>query len=354
MGKMVEIKIGNQSISTSSPTYIIAEIGVNHNGSIDLAIKSIDAAKKCGADAVKFQLFQANLLASDDADLVTYQKKVQTNNQKEMLKQLELTKEQFTYLFNYCKQQKIQFLATPFDCESAIFLNQLGVEAFKVSSGDLTNYPLLKKLTTFQKPLLLSTGMSTMEEIKHTVSMLNLREYPFILFHCTSSYPALYEELHLNAIYPLQNEFQTIIGYSDHSLGIEVPIAAVSIGYKLIEKHFTLDKNLPGPDHEASLEPKEFKQMVESIRNIEKSFGLKEKKVTQSEEETKRLTRRSLYAAKDLLAGHMITEADLQILRPLAEIEAIDFTNVVGKTLCTNKRKGEPLSWSDFQHEVIE
>lgn len=350
---MNEVKIGDKLISREKPAYIIAEIGVNHNGSREIAVETIKQAKQSGADAVKFQLFQADCLASDDAPLVTYQKTGQNKNQKEMLKQLELTKDDFLYLYEFCLQEGIEFLATPFDVESAIFLKKLGVNAFKVSSGDLTNYPLLITLKSFQKPVLLSTGMSTLQEIKQVMNELALQNDPLILFHCTSSYPAPYTDLHLQAIDLLQKEFDTIIGYSDHSLGIEVPIAAVALGYKLVEKHFTLNKNFPGPDHRVSLEPSEFKQMVQSIRNVEKALGMRIKTVTASELETKQFTRRSLYVAKDLPKGHMLTKDDLQSLRPLSQIPASDFMKVIGKTLCKNKQKGEPLKWSDF-HEVAE
>lgn len=351
---MTELKIGNRLIGNNQPTYIIAEIGVNHNGSIEQAIKSIDEAKKAGADAVKFQIFQASALASDEASLVTYQKSVQKNNQKEMLEELELSNEDFLYLYQYCTQKDIDFLATPFDIESAIFLQKLGVSAFKVSSGDLTNYPLLAKLKSFQKTLLISTGMSTIAEIKDMVEKLSLKNFPYALFHCTSSYPAPFEDLHLRVIDRFREKFHTLIGYSDHSVGIEVPIAAVALGYKLIEKHFTLNKNLRGPDHKVSLEPDEFKRMTSSIRNIEKALGTPEKKVRLSELETKQFTRRSLYVTNDLQKGHTLTEDDVICLRPLAHIAATDFAKVIGKTLRKSKRKGESLQWSDFYDEVME
>lgn len=349
---MKKIKIGSRFIGDGEPAYIIAEIGVNHNGSLDLAVKTIDEAKKAGADAVKFQCFQTEALASRDAGLAEYQKRSGKNNQTEMLKSLELTKEEFRLLNDYCLKQSIDFLATPFDMESAVFLHELGMTAFKVSSGDVTNYPLLRTLKTFQKPILLSTGMSTLAEMKKIIRDVELLDAPLVLLHCTSAYPAPYEHLHLRAIRSLEKEFPAIIGYSDHSIGIEVPIASVALGYKVIEKHFTLSKKLPGPDHPVSLEKEEFQRMVESIRRVEAALGSIEKKITKPEWETRRLTRRSLYAAKDLPMEHTLTKEDVAILRPLAFIEASDYDHVVGKTLRKNKRKGESFQWTDFEDEV--
>ncbi|WP_025026600.1 N-acetylneuraminate synthase family protein [Caldalkalibacillus mannanilyticus] len=348
----MKMRLGAQEILDTAGMYVIAEIGVNHNGSIILAKQLIEEAKRAGANAVKFQMFSAEQLASDQAELAGYQEKVKASNQKEMLSALELKKEDFRELKHYCDQVGITFLATPFDLQSAHFLHKLGMVAFKIGSGDLTNAPLLGLVASFRKPLLLSTGMSTLSEIEQALSWLTENQ-EVALFHCTSAYPAPFEELHLKVIETYRKAFQGSqvkkIGYSDHSQGIYVPIAAAALGYKLIEKHLTLDHSLEGPDHEASLTPTEFKEMVEGIRQIEKSLGGTVKQVTSSEAETKPKVRRGIYLAKALEQGHILTEADLICLRPAHHMEAAQFFNVIGKKLMTRKQKGEALHWNDIR-----
>ncbi|MEX2105246.1 MAG: N-acetylneuraminate synthase family protein, partial [Bacilli bacterium] len=268
----MNIIIGNKQISELSPVYIIAEIGVNHNGSIDQAKRLIDAAILTGADAVKFQMFRTESLVSEEAPLASYQKTSGINNQKEMLERLELSRDEFVILKKYCDDANITFLSTPFDESSAYELNELNVPAFKIGSGDLTNFPLLTQVNRFNKPIILSTGMSTIQEIKAALRVIDTNPH-VVLMHCTSAYPAHFQDLHLNVIRTFKLMFNTIIGYSDHSLGIEVPIATVAMGYKVIEKHFTLDKFAEGPDHKTSLTPDEFNQMVKSIRYVEKALG---------------------------------------------------------------------------------
>lgn len=347
----MKMRLGAQEISDKTGMYIIAEIGVNHNGSIILAKQLIEEAKQAGADAVKFQMFSAEQLASEQAKLATYQEKVKAANQKDLLSALELKKEEFRELKDYCDQIGMTFLATPFDLKSAYFLHELGMVAFKIGSGDLTNAPLLRLVASFHKPLLLSTGMSTLSEIEEALSWVSNHQ-EIALFHCTSAYPAPFEELHMNVIKTYQAAFQgsqvKVIGYSDHSQGIQVPLAATALGYKLIEKHLTLDHSLEGPDHEASLTPQEFKEMVEGIRQIEKSLGSTVKQVTSSEVLTKPRVRRGIYLAKPLEKGHILTEDDLICLRPTHEIEASQFFNVIGRILKTRKKKGEALHWNDL------
>lgn len=341
------LQIGHRIVSDQEPAYIIAEIGVNHNGSIELAKRLIDLAHEAQVDAVKFQMFHHEELVSEQAGLVEYQKRSGYSSQKEMLRQLELSERDFAELKHYCDRRGITFLSTPFDGKSADFLHRLEVGAFKVGSGDLTNYPLLGQIQSYGKPILLSTGMSTLGEVEAVLDFLG-DSCPLAIFHCTSAYPARYDDLHLRAIETLKSAFRKTVGYSDHSLGFEVPIAAVAMGYKIIEKHFTLDKSMEGPDHRASLEPLEMKRMVQAIRNIEASLGKSIKRIAPSEIETRSLVRRGIYAGRDLEAGGRIGLDDLLYLRPLTSIEACDYRKVIGKTLRRPKKKGEPLSWEDI------
>ncbi len=343
----MRVVIDNKEISEHSPVYIIAEIGVNHNGSIVQAKHLIDAAIVAGADAVKFQMFRTERLVIDNAPLADYQLNDTYNNQKEMLKSLELSKDDFVELKKYCDHSPITFISTPFDEISAIELNDLDVPVFKIGSGDLTNFPLLTQVNHFKKPIILSTGMSTIQEIKATLHILGNNPH-VILMHCTSAYPAHFHDLHLNAIRTFKMMFNTVVGYSDHSLGMEVPIAATALGYKVIEKHFTLDKSADGPDHKTSLTPTEFTHMVQSIRNVERALGSTIKKATASEKEMKKIVRRGIYAKSDLSQGHELTVNDLNYLRPLSEIEACHYEKVIGRTLRISKNKGQAFQWCDF------
>ncbi|MBM7552589.1 N-acetylneuraminate synthase family protein [Thalassobacillus pellis] len=341
------MKIGNKLISNEAPIFIIAEIGVNHNGSMELAEKLIQKAKNAGADAVKFQSFKADNLVSEQGELADYQKKAGFKNQKDMLAQYQLTKEEFIRLKKVCEQYNITFLSTPFDNESAHELDSIGVDAFKVGSGDLTHFPLLEQLASYGKPLIISTGMATIDQIKRAVEFLP-DDAEISLLHCTSAYPAPYEELHLNAIKVFRENFNCIIGYSDHSMGLEIPWAVTSLGYKILEKHFTLDREMDGPDHKASLTPDEFSDMVKGIRNIEKALGKELKQITPAEINTKKVVRRGIYANKALRKGHIITKEDLYYLRPVQGLEACEFKEIVGRNLLRPKQKGEPVTWKDF------
>jgi N,N'-diacetyllegionaminate synthase len=341
------MKIGNSEISLSSPVYIIAEIGVNHNGDKELAKKSIDAAVEAGADAVKFQTFKSEKLVSKFAVQAKYQIK---NTEKEesqlsMLKRLELTLEDYTELKDYCEQRNVEFLSTPFDLDSAIFLKDIGVHAFKIGSGDLTNIPFLKDIAKMNLPTIISTGMASISEIEEAVEVL--KEIDVAILHCTSVYPAPIDEVNLLAMVTIKNTFGEIVGYSDHTLGEEVAVGAVVLGAKIIEKHFTLDRDLPGPDHKASLNPEQFKSLVKSIRNVERSLGDGFKRCTPSEVDTKDVARKSLVINKPLKAGDIITENDLEIKRPGTGIPPKYYPLLIGKSVKKSIGEDEVLMWDD-------
>ncbi|MDQ0884022.1 N-acetylneuraminate synthase [Peribacillus sp. V2I11] len=346
----MKLELKQRLIDRNSPTFIIAEIGVNHNGSLELAEKLVDAAIDAGADAVKFQMFDTEELTTRQADLVQYQKKTKEKNQYDMLKKLELSSVEFIDLKNYCDKKNIIFLATPFDLKSVDFLNDLDMSAFKVGSGDLTNYPLLKRIVETDKPIILSTGMSLISEIDQTIAYLRaLKENLQIsILHCTSSYPTPEQQINLKVISDYLKRYPFVIGYSDHSIGTHIPIAATALGARILEKHITLDNTLPGPDHLASIDIKEFKEMVQLVRLTEISLGSEQKQLTANEKRVKPLVRRSLYLKSNVPIGTIISENDLIALRPLAGIEANEFEKVIGKVLRVPKKKHEPLSWTDF------
>ena len=341
------IKIGNKQIGATERMFIIAEIGVNHQGSLALAKKMIELADSAGADAVKFQMFRTAEMVSDQADLAEYQKNSHYQTQKELLTDLELTEEEFQELKKYCDDRGIIFLSTPFDLKSAEVLNKMGVEVFKVGSGDLTNYPLLLSLKNFDKPIILSTGMANLAEIEGALEFLG-SSTNIALLHCTSAYPAPYADLNLRAIDTLKHSFQKVIGYSDHSQGLAVPYAAASLGFKILEKHFTYNKNAIGPDHQTSLEPQEFKEMVAGIRQIELALGSSQKTIAKSEQENKYLVRKGIYLAEDIESGQQLTLANLAFLRPQQGLGAEHYLEVIGKKATTTLKKGHPLTWQDL------
>lgn len=311
--------------------FIIAEAGVNHNGSLKLARKLIDAAKASGADAIKFQTFKTK-------EFITHTEKTQFA----MLKKLELSKGEFKELFNYCRKKKIMFLSTAFDYQSAEFLNRLGVPYFKISSGDLTNIPFLAKIAQYKKPIILSTGMSSLQEVKKAVKAIYAkRNRSLILLHCTSNYPAKYKHVNLRAMDTLRKALNLPVGYSDHTLGIEIPIAAVALGATLIEKHFTIDKNMAGPDQAVSLNPDEFKAMVSAIRNIEKAFGDGIKKASPSELKSKRFARKSIVAAREIKRREILTEENVTVKRPGVGISPALWGAVIGKIAKRNFKEDE-------------
>lgn len=334
--------------------FIIAEAGVNHNGDIRLAYKLIDAAKEAGVDCIKFQTFKTEKVISKNTEMASYQKENLQNKdtQYEMVKKLELSYENFKDLKNYCQKVGIQFLSTPDEEESLDFLvDKLNMEIIKVGSGELTNYPYLKKIALKNKDIIISTGMSNLSEIEKALECI--RKYnnkEIIALHCTTNYPCPMEEVNLLAMNTIKEAFKIKVGYSDHTLGIEVPIAAVALGAEVIEKHFTLDKNMEGPDHKASLNPEELKLMVKSIRNIEKALGDGIKKPNKSEELIKKVVRRRVIIARDLEKGHILTEEDLEYKRANNGIEVEFYESILGKKLVCFKSKEDILEWGEIEN----
>lgn len=318
-------------------TLIIAEAGVNHNGDLAKAKALIDKGAEAGVDYVKFQTFKAEKLVTKQAQRAVYQDKNTQNNdsQYEMLKKLELSQTIHQELIDYCKQKGVKFLSTGFDNEALAFLSQLGVTIAKVPSGEITNLPYLRQVASLFPEVILSTGMATIAEIKDAVKVLTdegISKEKITILHCNTEYPTPMEDVNLKAMLHIQRELGVSIGYSDHTLGIEVPIAAVALGATVIEKHFTLDKTLPGPDHKASLEPDELTAMVSAIRNIEKAIGgsgLKE--VSPSEEKNKSIARKSIVAGTKIAQGEVFTPKNLTVKRPGTGISPMQWDEVIGK-----------------------
>ena len=316
-------------------TIIIAEAGVNHNGSIELAEKLIDVAAEAGSDFVKFQTFKAETLLTQTADKAEYQKEITyaDESQFEMIKKMELDRNAHDTLIEYCKQKDIQFLSTAFDRDSIDLLDELNIPLFKIPSGEITNLPYLRHIGKMGKPIIMSTGMSTLDEVHNALNILiesGAEKEQITILHCNTEYPTPMKDVNLKAMLTIKDELGVNIGYSDHTLGIEVPIAAVAMGATVIEKHFTLDRTLPGPDHAASLEPNELKDMVNAIRNIEKAMGNGIKKPSPSEIKNMPITRKSIVAKKIIIKGEKFTEENLIVKRPGTGISPMDWENVVG------------------------
>ena len=318
-------------------TLIIAEAGVNHNGSIELAKKLVEKAKEAGVDFIKFQTFKASKLVTKSAKQAEYQQKnigKEGDSQYQMLKKLELSPEEHEILIDYCHQLGIKFFSTAFDFDSIEYLHSLNLGLWKVPSGEVTNYPFMKRIAAFNEPTILSTGMCDMEDVRAAVDALyknGLSKENLILLHCNTEYPTPFEDVNLKAMDALRKEFGVEVGYSDHTKGIEVPIAAVALGATVIEKHFTLDRTLPGPDHKASLEPDELKAMVSAIRNIEKAVGGDgTKHVSESEKKNIAVARKSIVAACDIKAGEVFTEQNLTVKRPGSGISPMRWEEVLG------------------------
>lgn len=318
-------------------TLIIAEAGVNHNGSITMAKKMIDVAVDAGVDYVKFQTFKASNLVTKFATRADYQQQNMEDNdnlQYTMLKQLELLPEQHIELIEYCKVKGVNFFSTAFDFDSVDFLASLHLGLWKIPSGEITNYPYLKKIAGFHEPVILSTGMSTLEEIESAMGVLignGLQKEQITVLHCNTEYPTPMCDVNLSAMSEMRRQLAVSIGYSDHTQGIEVPIAAVALGAEVIEKHFTLDRNLPGPDHRASLEPLELKAMVFAIRNIEQAIGEGHKTVSVSENKNKAVARKSIVAATSIRKGETFTEKNLAVKRPGTGINPMCWPEIIGE-----------------------
>ncbi|WP_408072042.1 N-acetylneuraminate synthase [Butyrivibrio sp. JL13D10] len=314
-------------------TLIIAEAGVNHNGSLELAKKLVDTAKECGADVVKFQTAKLSSLVSKSAPMAEYQKNNtgKEESQKDMLSKLLLPFEDFIELAEYCRAVGIKFLSTPFDIESIRFLDPL-LDIWKIPSGEITNYPYLVEIAKTGKDIILSTGMCTIDEVESAVKLLHDHDSGKItILHCTTNYPTPMEDVNLKAMLTLRDRFGCEVGYSDHTRGIEVPIAAVALGATVIEKHFTLDRNMEGPDHKASLEPDELADMVLAIRNIELAMGTGEKIPTEAELKNRLVARKSIVASKDIKKGEIFTIDNLTTKRPGSGISPMRWNEVLGQ-----------------------
>lgn len=319
-----------------SKTFIIAEAGVNHNGNLELAKKLIDVAKDAGADAVKFQTAKAERVVSKFAQKAQYQIQ-NTNNdsesQLEMIKKLILNDEAWAILSDYCKQKEIMFLSTPFDFESIDLLSSLGLEIFKIPSGEINNLPYLRKIGALNKKIILSTGMANLGEIETALNILTssgTQREKITILHCNTEYPTPFCDVNLKAMQTLFDAFKLPVGYSDHTLGIHIPIAAVAMGACVIEKHFTLDCNMEGPDHKASLEPKELKEMVKRIREIEESLGNGIKQESPSEQKNKPIARKSIVAHRAIKKGEILSEKNLYVKRPAGGLSPMEWDRVIG------------------------
>ena len=312
--------------------FIIAEAGVNHNGSFELACKLVDAAKEAGVDCIKFQTFKSDKLVSHTAQKAEYQKDTTgEGSQVDMLKKLELSYEEFISLKDYCDKNGICFLSTPFDFDSIDFLNSINMPFWKIPSGEVTNYPYLVALAKTGKTVVMSTGMCEMDEIQTAINVLRDNGAKEIkLLHCNTEYPTPFEDVNLRAMNAMRDAFGLEVGYSDHTKGIEVPVAAAALGATIIEKHFTLDRNMEGPDHKASLEPDELAQMVNCIRNIEKALGNGVKTPSPSEKKNIAVARKSIVAAKSIKAGEMLTEDNITVKRPGTGISPMKWREVIG------------------------
>lgn len=318
-----------------SHTIIIAEAGVNHNGSLELAKQMVIAAKQAGADYVKFQTGTPSLVISKFAGMADYQKKNigREESQLDMVKKIMLKNEDFFLLAEYCCEQNIRFLSTPFDLEAIDVLAAIGMDFWKVPSGEITNYPYLVKIAQTGLPVVMSTGMSTLDEIEEAVKVLSdngLCRDQIKLLHCNTEYPTPMEDVNLMAMKEMYTRMNLAVGYSDHTRGIEVSIAAVALGAEIIEKHFTLDRNMEGPDHQASLEPSELKAMVSAIRNIEKAMGSGHKDVSDSERKNRGVARKSIVALRNIRKGELLTEENLYVKRPGCGISPMRWNEVIG------------------------
>lgn len=340
----------------SGRTIIIAEAGVNHNGNIALAKELIDVASSAGVDYVKFQTFKTEKLVSKDAKQATYQKQnLQTENdsQYDMLKSLELSQDDHYHLKEYAESKQVRFLSTGFDEESIDFLDQLGIPLFKIPSGEITNLPYLLHIVTKKKPIILSTGMASMDEIKTAIAVMEkagLNKKNLTVLHCNTEYPTPMQDVNLLAMESIRQELNVAIGYSDHTLGIEVPIAAVALGATVIEKHFTLNRNMIGPDHKASLEPDELRAMVKAIRNIELAkSGSGIKTPSQSEKTNITIARKSIHLIKDVKIGEIISREHLIMRRPGDGISPMDIEKVIGRKAKYSIEADTKLKWEQLE-----
>ena len=329
---------------------IIAEAGVNHNGSIEIARQLVDKAVEAGVDIIKFQTFKAEKLVSKSARQAEYQKnnlgKKADDSQLNMLKKLELSEENHQELMDYCQQKGIKFFSTAFDMDSIDYLHSLDMGLWKIPSGEITNYPYIRKIAQYGEPVILSTGMCELDDVSAAIDVLlrnRLVKEKITVLHCNTEYPTPYEDVNLRAMIEIRERFGVNIGYSDHTNGIEVPIAAVALGAAVIEKHFTLDRNMEGPDHKASLEPDELKSMVAAIRHIEKSLGNGHKTISASERKNIAIARKSIVAAVPIKKGELLTEENLTVKRPGTGISPMRWEEVLGTTAIQDYEEEEQI-----------
>ena len=335
-------------MTRGSRTFVIAEAGVNHNGSLKMARELVEKAKMAGADAIKFQTFKADKLVSRNAGKADYQKKTTPSkeSQYDMIRRLELGPQDHQDIIRHCTRKKITFLSSPFDEESVDLLDSLGVTCFKIPSGEITNFPFLEHVAKKGKPIILSTGMSNLAEIQEALDVIfRMGNRNVTLLHCVTEYPAPWDEINLRAMLTMKEAFKLPVGYSDHTLGTEIAIGAVALGAEVIEKHFTLDKNLDGPDHKASLEPEEFKQMVNAIRNLESSLGDGIKRAARCELRNMKVARKSIVAAVDIPGGEEITLRNVTIKRPGSGIQPKDLKKIMGLKARNKIRQDEVITW---------
>ncbi|MCL2116402.1 MAG: N-acetylneuraminate synthase [Methanobrevibacter sp.] len=343
----MKVEFGNVCIGDGEKIFIIAEIGVNHNGDINLAKKMIKEAAKSGANAVKFQTFITEDMITKNTKKAKYQEKnSKGSSQAEMIKKLELSKDDFFELSNYARSNNVLFLSSPFDIKSVDLLDKLDVPGFKIGSGELNNFELLEYIEKKGKPIIISTGMSTLEEIQETYNFIKNKDQ-LIILHCITGYPSKFEDANLKFITTLKEKFEVPIGFSDHSLGIELAIASVGLDVCVIEKHFTIDKTLDGPDHKASLEPQDFKAMVDAIRNVEIAMGDGERTMCESELEIKKVARKSIVAAVDIPKGSILNKKMLAIKRPGTGIEPKYLKSLIDKKTTVDIRKDDLIKY-DF------
>lgn len=330
---------------SSKKCFIIAEAGVNHNGRLDLAYQLVDAAVEAGVDCVKFQTYITENDTAEYCEKAEYQKKGgKTENQYEMIKKLELSFDEFKKIKSYCETKGILFLSSPFDLESVSFLESLDTPFWKIASSEVTNYPFLKKIAMTHKPIVMSTGMCNIDEIDASLEVLNkFGAGEITLLHCNTEYPTPFSDVNLKSMEYLKEKYRCAIGYSDHTLGIEISIAAVALGAAIIEKHFTLDTSMEGPDHKASLNPKQLKEMVQAIRNIELALGKKDKQVSISEERNKIAARKSIVANRAIKCGEILTEDNIAAKRPGGGISPMEWEKVIGTLAKKDFEKDEKI-----------
>ncbi len=341
------IDIAGRRIGPGEPCFVIAEAGVNHNGDLGRALQLVDVAADAGADSVKFQTFSTELLVTEDAPKATYQAEAtgMHESQYDMLRNLELSHQAFREIQQYCRKKNILFLSTPFDERSAAFLDELGVPLYKVPSGEITNLPFLRKLCDYRRPLIVSTGTAYLSEVEQAVRVIDEAAVPFALLHCVSAYPADPISVNLRAMATMSAAFRVPVGYSDHTLGLPVALAAVALGACIVEKHFTTDRTLPGPDHRASLEPDELREFVKGVRAVEQSLGNGRKEPAGIESDTARVSRKSLTARQSIPAGALITEDMIAVRRPGTGLPPSLREQVIQRTARVDIAAGTPLTW---------